>query len=64
MSLLGIVGAVLGMVGTVQGAAWLGGTAVGSRRRAQGAVLAPVGLAVVLVSLLHVLVPGFFGGEA
>ena len=63
MSVLGIVGVVLGTIGTVQGAAWVGG-AVGSRRRAQGAVLAPVGLALVLVSLLHVLVPGFLGADA
>lgn len=64
MSVLGILGAVLGMVGAVQGAAWLGGASVGTRRRAQGAVLAPVGVAVVLVSLLHVLVPGFFSAGA
>lgn len=61
MSVLGILGAVLGTIATVQGAAWLGGTAVGVRRRRQGAVLAPTGLALVLVSLVHVLVPGFFG---
>ncbi len=61
MSVAGVLGVVLGLVGAVQGTAWLGGAAIGTRRRAQGAVLAPLGLAVVLISLLHVLVPGFVG---
>jgi hypothetical protein len=61
MSVLGILGAALGAVATLQGSAWLGGSGVGTRRRRQAAVLAPAGMALVLVSLLHVLVPGFFG---
>ncbi|MEM6292696.1 MAG: hypothetical protein AAGA54_15595 [Myxococcota bacterium] len=59
---VGIVGVLVGLVLVVQGTAWLGGAHVGARRRMQGTLAAPLGLLVVLVSLLHVLVPGFFDG--
>jgi hypothetical protein len=55
---MGYVGVLLGLVATVQGVAWLGRDPPRIRR---GAVLAPVGLALVGISLLHLLVPGFFG---
>ncbi len=61
MSVMGVSGVLLGFVFAVQGVAWLGGPGVGMRRRGQGGVLAPLSMAVVLLSLLHVLVPGFVG---
>jgi hypothetical protein len=54
------LGAFLGLVALVQGVAWLGSADVGRRRKTQGAVLAPVGLLMLLLSLLHLLVPEFF----
>jgi hypothetical protein len=55
------LGAFLGLVALAQGVAWLGGADVGRRRKTQGAVLAPAGLLMLLLSLLHLLVPHFFG---
>jgi hypothetical protein len=57
---MGYLTGFVGLVALVQGVAWISGARVGRRRRVQGAVLAPVGLAVVAASLLHLLVPGFF----
>lgn len=57
------VALALGLVGAVvlfQGVAWMGGATSGKRRRWQGAVLAPLALAMVLVALLLYGVPGFF----
>jgi hypothetical protein len=60
VTLLAWAGILVGLVGVVQSVAWLGGRRVGARRRRQGSVLAPVSLAAMLLSLLHVLVPGFW----
>jgi hypothetical protein len=56
---MGYLGALFGLVATVQGVAWLGGA--DPRRARHGAVLAPLGLSLVAVSLVHLLVPDFFG---
>lgn len=51
---------VVALIALVQGVAWLGGRRIGRRRRVQGAVLAPIGAASLLLSMLHALVPDFF----
>jgi hypothetical protein len=55
---MAVLGALLGLVATVQGVAWLGREPT---RTLHGAVLAPVGLSLLGISLLHLLVPDFFG---
>lgn len=55
------LGALVGLVAMIQGVAWLGGARTGRRRRMQGGALAPIGLALFVLSLLHLLVPEFWG---
>jgi hypothetical protein len=53
--------AVLGLVGVLQGVAWLGAAA--DRKLAwRGMVLAPAGVALLACALLEWLVPGFWAG--
>lgn len=52
-----------GLVGTLQGVAWLGGgRGDGDVSVRRGAVLAPMGLLALAVGLLGLLAPGFFTG--
>jgi hypothetical protein len=54
------VGIAVALVGLVQSVAWLGSESVGGRRRRQAMVLAPVSVLVLMLSLVHLLVPGFW----
>jgi hypothetical protein len=60
VGLVAYVGMFVGLVGLVQGVAWIGASRPRARRRGQGVVLAPAAMLLWLISLLHLLVPGFF----
>lgn len=52
---MGAMSIGLGLVALLQGTAWLGRAE--GRRRLQGAVLAPIGAAMLVLGLLHLLIP-------
>lgn len=56
------IGILAALVGLVQSVAWLGSDAVGVRRRRQAMVLAPLSVVAMMLCLVHLLVPGFWGG--
>lgn len=55
---------LLGLVGAVQGLAWIGAAGDHAQRRTQGMWLAPVGLLLFGLGVLWILVPDFFFDRA